>query len=238
MIVHTGKITITTQMVDELRNFMRVSKKVVEDATIHLPDPQEEVTRRVTLCALQLEFAAFELKPCEECGDHYEASALKHFKSPPDMLNHIHEADVCNRCFVKLTNWKIHDDIVDAGPFSSNLPPLAPNCRSVLKPVLALALACLGTGCTPAPSSPSRPPLVVPGGSPDACQLYCGKAVELRCPEASGSPGEDEIEGNADDVPCLQVCRDVIAGGHYQSRRECIEQATSCHVAENCLLGE
>lgn len=70
----------------------------------------------------------------------------------------------------------------------------------------------------------------------DACDAACDRLRELGCPAGDGSPGRDEVMGNADDTPCEQVCRDVV--GAYSGstlHQKCTAKAESCEAVEECF---
>ncbi len=85
------------------------------------------------------------------------------------------------------------------------------------------------------------PPPIPPG--PDeaqgACEAFCQRRVELSCDDngTGDSPGQDEVEGTADDVPCAAVCLDVVTEGRYTPSRECAAEAGSCEATEVCIFG-
>lgn len=101
--------------------------------------------------------------------------------------------------------------------------------RGIALAGLALALAAC---VTPRPPTPT-PPLP---GELDACEAYCAVRVRLRCEDNTGSPGADDVDGTADDVPCEQVCADMMAGGTYQADRACLDDVATCGAAEACMF--
>jgi hypothetical protein len=94
------------------------------------------------------------------------------------------------------------------------------------------AAVVLTVGCTPIPPNPPPRP-----SAADVCDAFCELATSLRCDGFQGSPGYDEIPGNADDVPCPRVCRDTLTRGRlYTGDRTCLDTATTCDAAESCVL--
>ena len=98
----------------------------------------------------------------------------------------------------------------------------------------ALTLS-LVVGCTlkpmPAPVPPPTPQ------EQDACDAFCELRASLQCDTHGGaSPGPDEVLGTADDVPCEQVCRDMMEGDVYVSDRPCLDTAQTCEATEVCIF--
>ena len=96
---------------------------------------------------------------------------------------------------------------------------------------LALVVALAGCWLHPGPVTPPRPPSAV-----ETCEAFCEVLTHLGCPGHEGSPGEDEVLGNADDVACPRVCRDTLASGIYTSDRGCLDTAHTCEAAEVCVF--
>lgn len=98
---------------------------------------------------------------------------------------------------------------------------------------LCASLALVLVGCSPfIPPDPVEPP-----HAEEACDAFCDLYVRLQCEDSGDSPGPDEIEGTADDVPCSRVCRDELVAGEYVPDRECLNTAQSCEAAEACMFG-
>lgn len=76
----------------------------------------------------------------------------------------------------------------------------------------------------------------LPPEAEEACDAFCDLYDRLDCGPGS-SPGADEIDGTADDVPCGQVCRDEVEAGAYAPDRACLNEASSCSAAEACIFG-
>ena len=93
---------------------------------------------------------------------------------------------------------------------------------------LALVLACAHVPPAPRPPTPTQAAV---------CDAFCELEISLACPGASGSPGQDELDGTADDVPCAQVCRDTVATGLSAGDRACLDTAVTCEAAEACAFG-
>ena len=81
------------------------------------------------------------------------------------------------------------------------------------------------------------PPPVDPPDAPDACAAFCELQVKLECDDTADSPGPDEIDGTADDVPCVEVCKDIVSEGGYSPDRACLDAAKTCTAAEECVFG-
>ncbi len=80
---------------------------------------------------------------------------------------------------------------------------------------------------------PKEPGPVAPSPEEvDACAAFCS----MGCPGSEGSPGYDEEYGTEDDVPCAQACEDILAGPEFDGNRECLDGATTCEQAEECIL--
>ena len=70
----------------------------------------------------------------------------------------------------------------------------------------------------------------------DACAAACANLERLRCPGWRGSLGKDEIHGTEDDVPCEQVCRDVVEASVASTlHQKCTAAADSCAAVERCF---
>ena len=72
------------------------------------------------------------------------------------------------------------------------------------------------------------------GGTPDDCAAACANLEQLGCDGAEGSPGVDEEYGTEDDVPCEDVCRDVMEGG-ITMHPACVAAAESCEAVDECF---
>lgn len=81
-----------------------------------------------------------------------------------------------------------------------------------------------------------QPPQPLPGEG--VCGRFCVLLDRLNC-VGQDSPGQDEIPGNEDDVPCQRVCEDILATGTYRPKPgdACLDTATTCGAAEACVLG-
>ena len=101
--------------------------------------------------------------------------------------------------------------------------------------LLIALLAILVIGCAHVPDGPPDPSQAHP-----ACEAFCTQRVKLQCDDngTGDSPGRDEIEGTADDVPCLDVCIDMVTLGDYRPSRECLETALTCDDTEECIFGD
>lgn len=85
---------------------------------------------------------------------------------------------------------------------------------------------------------PTKPPAPVePPQAREACEAFCELRVTLECDDTGDSPGPDEIDGTADDVPCARVCRDFVTEGSYAPVRSCLETARTCGATEECIFG-
>ena len=71
----------------------------------------------------------------------------------------------------------------------------------------------------------------------NACAQACSNMTELGCPGHEGSPGQDGIEGNEDDVACAQVCEDFYTEG-FDFHADCVSAADSCDSVDTCSLEE
>lgn len=90
-------------------------------------------------------------------------------------------------------------------------------------------------GCTHIPIEPPAP--VEPPEAREACEAFCDLYVKLQCDDTGDSPGADEVDGTADDVGCVRVCRDSVTGLQSPAQRACLDQATTCEAAEACIFG-
>ncbi len=99
---------------------------------------------------------------------------------------------------------------------------------------MRLLLLVLLTGCPVVPPTPPIPPPTPQ--EEEACEAFCELITSLDCDGHEGSPGEDGIPGNEDDVPCPQVCRDFLVGDTYISDRSCLDSAQTCEAAEVCVF--
>jgi hypothetical protein len=99
--------------------------------------------------------------------------------------------------------------------------------------------ACNACGGAPAPLPITPEPKPDPHGpvDQDVCDRFCAFLDQRNCAGEEGSPGADEKRGNADDVPCAQVCRDVLSKGTYLADERCLGTATNCEGAESCVFG-
>lgn len=107
-----------------------------------------------------------------------------------------------------------------------------------MRPLLLLctSLALVLGACVPVvPPNPPKP--VEPPQAEESCEAFCDLYVRLGCEDTGDSPGADEVQGNADDVECVRVCRDVLAGGGYTPDRGCLDTAQTCEAAEECVYG-
>ena len=94
---------------------------------------------------------------------------------------------------------------------------------------------CWLLGCAHLPVEPAEP--VEPPQAREACEAFCEVRVSLECEDTGDSPGPDEVDGTADDVPCVDVCRDIVTQGQYDPIRECLDHAATCEAAETCIFG-
>jgi hypothetical protein len=72
-------------------------------------------------------------------------------------------------------------------------------------------------------------------GTPDDCEAACDNLLELGCDGAEGSPGPDEEYGTPDDVPCADVCREIMTEGGITMHPACVAEAESCEAVEECF---
>lgn len=105
-----------------------------------------------------------------------------------------------------------------------------------LPPLWGLACILLLAACVTGPVVEPAP--VAPPQARESCEAFCELRVALQCEDTGDSPGPDEIDGTADDVPCAEVCRDVVTQGEFAPDRACLETADSCAKAEACIFGE
>jgi hypothetical protein len=96
----------------------------------------------------------------------------------------------------------------------------------------------LGFGCVPKPQpvNPVPKPDPYAPDATDVCERFCAILDRGNCAGEDGSPGEDEVRGNADDVPCTRVCSDVLSKGTYSADEACLNVAASCEAAEECVF--
>lgn len=90
-------------------------------------------------------------------------------------------------------------------------------------------------GCVHGPIEPTAP--VEPPQAREACEAFCDLYARLQCDDTGDSPGADEVSGTADDVGCVQVCRDSVTALQSPAMRECLDTATTCGLAETCMFG-
>jgi hypothetical protein len=83
-------------------------------------------------------------------------------------------------------------------------------------------------GCTPEPDWDDS-------GTPDDCEAACERIEELGCEGAEGSPGPDEEYGTEDDVPCVEVCRNVMVEGGVSLHPACVAAADNCNAVDACF---
>jgi hypothetical protein len=69
----------------------------------------------------------------------------------------------------------------------------------------------------------------------DDCSRFCLELERLDCAESIGSPGEDETFGTEDDVPCLEVCRELTREPTFNLDRKCLSGLKSCQEIDNCF---
>lgn len=103
---------------------------------------------------------------------------------------------------------------------------------------LASALVALIVGCScqrPPKPSPTPPSPMDPS---EACFTFCEVTARFKCPQAEHGPGPDEVSGTLDDVPCIDVCKELLAVGNFKGDSACIKASESCERAEWCLLGD
>lgn len=83
------------------------------------------------------------------------------------------------------------------------------------------------------------PPLVPPvppnSGDESDCQPACDNLFELSCPGWKGSPGVDEKFDTEDDVPCVDVCKNVVSEPTGTLFPKCTATASSCEEVEACF---
>lgn len=93
-----------------------------------------------------------------------------------------------------------------------------------------LLIAVLAASCAGTKNDPEVPVAV------GSCSHWCARRAVLGC-DAMGSPGHDEKFGTDDDVPCEQVCSDVIKSAVFEVDVACFDTALSCESLEVCILG-
>ncbi len=96
-------------------------------------------------------------------------------------------------------------------------------------------LAAYLVGCTLVPPKPVEPP--APPQALESCVAFCDLYVRIGCDSTGDSPGQDGIEGNADDITCATVCADEVEAGGYTPDRVCLDTASTCEEAEACVFG-
>lgn len=104
--------------------------------------------------------------------------------------------------------------------------------------VASLLLAFVTAACTtilPDPKPDPRP--IDPPVAKDACDAYCDLQTKLACSESPDSPGADETDGTADDVPCSVFCRDIVEQAGFEPDRACLDTAKTCEASEECMFG-
>jgi hypothetical protein len=82
-------------------------------------------------------------------------------------------------------------------------------------------------GCRTIPVNPYDPPTY--------CKDACNNLFELNCPGWRGSPGEDEAFGTTDDVPCIDVCANVVSEETATLNQACVSHAKTCAEVEACF---
>lgn len=98
-----------------------------------------------------------------------------------------------------------------------------------------LAALLVLTACHPTPVPPGPPGPVQP-----ACWAFCEILTTGQCPGYDGSPGQDEVQGTPDDASCVEVCESLLTKGIYRATSAttgCLDRATTCSLAEDCLFG-
>ena len=93
--------------------------------------------------------------------------------------------------------------------------------------------SCVGCG----PINPSPGPEPNPeAGTLEDCDDACNNLMALGCPGWEGSPGTDEEFGNEDDIPCTQVCEDLMSSDPTLTLYpKCVSNAKTCDEAEDCF---
>lgn len=71
-------------------------------------------------------------------------------------------------------------------------------------------------------------------GTVDDCKAACDNLRGMNCEAGIGSPGQDEVYGTDDDVPCETVCRDFMMPP-ASLHPGCVAQAKSCNEADRCF---
>lgn len=99
----------------------------------------------------------------------------------------------------------------------------------------ALLLAATALGCAHVPPEPPEPP--EPPQAEEACEAFCELYVTLQCDTSADTPGQDGIDGTADDEPCAVACRDNVTQGQFAPDRACLDRAATCEAAEECIFG-
>jgi hypothetical protein len=96
-----------------------------------------------------------------------------------------------------------------------------------------MVIACSWTN-NPNPGPPADPE----AGTAEDCADACDNLERLHCPGWEGSPGTDEEYGTADDVPCTQVCEDLMnADPTLTLYPKCASTADTCEAIEKCFEG-
>ena len=85
------------------------------------------------------------------------------------------------------------------------------------------------------PQCQIKPHNDVESGTPDDCAAACENLARLGCPGAQGSPGKDETFGTEDDVPCVEVCEEIMRTPPVSIHPNCVAAAKSCDAVERCF---
>jgi hypothetical protein len=92
---------------------------------------------------------------------------------------------------------------------------------------------CVHLDPIPDDPKPDDPP---PVATEEDCKAACDNLKQMKCPGWDGTPGKDEIQGTADDVPCWKACINIMSVGHPADLKlPCTIKATSCEEVESCF---
>lgn len=68
----------------------------------------------------------------------------------------------------------------------------------------------------------------------NSCQAACTNMRVMKCDGWQGSPGEDEIFGTEDDVPCYEACTIMEMNPEADLEPDCIAFSESCNEVKKC----
>ena len=113
--------------------------------------------------------------------------------------------------------------------------------------VTLVVSSCMNTNPTsPVPKPEPVPVRPVPKPEPEpvpadadpilvSCQAACANLSKHQCPGHEGTPGKDEIAGNADDVSCSVACYELsTADPPVDLHTECVSSAPDCEAVAVC----